>query len=80
MARNVKSYTRSDGTRVRAHKRQGARKKKYTPSQQRAFEKSKTSKSGHQSYKKRQRSRKPGLWANTWNKRRREGSWRPKKK
>jgi len=52
----------------------GKSKRKYTASQQRAFDKSKSSKSGHKTWKQRQKQKKPGLWANVWAKRKRKKS------
>lgn len=78
MAKRIKGYTRSDGTKVKSHPRKS--NKRYTPAQKRALEKSKTSKSGHKTVKQRSKTRKPGLWTNVWNKRKREGKWKPKPK
>lgn len=78
----IKGYKRSDGTKVKGHTRKGSNSRKYTASQRRAFEKSKTSKSGHKTYKQRLKSKNPkkvGLWARVHAKRKREGSWKPKK-
>lgn len=70
----IKGYTRSDGVKVRGHNRVGTKsKRKYTPAQRRALEHSRYSKSGHKPYKQRMKQKNPGLWANTWAKRHREG-------
>lgn len=79
MAKKVKGYTRSDGTKVKGHSR-GGKAKRYTASQRRAFKKSQTSKSGHKTAAQRKGSKRPGLWANYWNKRKRQGTWKPKKR
>jgi hypothetical protein len=57
----VKGYTRYDGKKVSGHKitkRAGKYKE--------ALEKSRTSKSGHKSWRDRQKEKKPGLWSNYW--------------
>lgn len=68
----IKGYTRSDGVKVPAHNRAGTRanRRKYSVGQRRALEKSKTSKSGHKTWRERQKEKKPGLWANYWKKKR----------
>ena len=60
----IKGYTRSDGIKVKGHNRTHKRKGKYTAAQQRAFDRSKTSKSGYKTWQERQKQSKPGLWAN----------------
>lgn len=58
------------------HKGKSGRRKKtryedkYSPSQRRAHAKSRTSKSGHKSWRERQKSKRPGLWSNYWKKKR----------
>lgn len=75
----IKGYTRSDGVKVPSHTRKGksAGKRSYTPAQRRALEKSKTSKSGHKTYKDRiadekQGKGRAGLWAHVHQKRERQ--------
>lgn len=71
----IKGYTRKDGVKVKGHSRKGKKtsrrsyERKYSKSQRRAHAKSRTSRSGHKSYKERMKQKKPGLWANYWNKR-----------
>ncbi len=78
----IAGYTRADGTKVKGHTRKGGKRAKrrtqgkakgYTKSQRAALKKSRTSKSGHKTWRQRQRQKKPGLWANVHAKRAREG-------
>ena len=74
MAKRIKGYTRADGTKVKGHKRKGATSKRtYTAAERRAFKKSQTSRSGHKSWRDRQKEKRPGLWANVHAKHHREG-------
>lgn len=70
MARKLSSAHRkaiSEGLK-RHHRGGGRKRRKYSRSQQRAFKRSQTSKSGHKTWRQRQKSRKPGLWSNYWKK------------
>lgn len=78
----IKGYTRSDGVKVKGHKRKGKKtskreyERKYSKSQRRAHAKSRTSKSGHKTYKERMKQEKSGkgragLWSHVWAKRKR---------
>ncbi len=74
MGKRVQGYTRSDGTKVKGYSRKGksSKTKRYTPAQQRAFEKSKTSNSGRKTWRQRQKTKRPGLWSNFHAKKHRE--------
>lgn len=81
----VKGHTRSDGTKIKGYTRYDGKKisgrkvAKKARKYKEALEKSRTSKSGHKSWKKRQKEKKPGLWANVWAKKNREAKKRKRR-
>ncbi len=81
MARKLSaSHRKAISEGLRRHHRGGGRKRKYSASQKRAFAKSRHSKSGHKSWRARQKQRKPGLWSNYHAKMAREGRKYKKRK
>lgn len=81
MARKLSSKHRkaiSEG--LKRHHRGGGRKRKYSPAQKHALARSRYSKSGHKTWRQRQKTRRPGLWSNYWAKKHRKGYKRKKNK
>jgi hypothetical protein len=69
ISRGLKAYHKGKGRR-KTSKRDYERK--YSKSQRRAHAKSRTSKSGHKTWRERKKQKRPGLWANYHAKKARE--------